>query len=407
VIRRGRVFDLDASAAAAGVLLGSRLRQAKQVCTNLKAVEFDGPVYQARLKPLISLLRRETDRFEIDGANALFVDFAGGGDPLTALQGLLPGFSGFEMVAALGASKFVAKAAALAMLGAVSYNERPMFLFPPTLPAVRYDDGSSSGSRAPLGPCLVVADLRPGAKHQDQQAFISSLPVGYLWPAGEETRERLFRLGLRTCGDVARVSRLELSRLFGSEGLRLADLAQGLDQEPVSHPYSRDEVVRRVDFDGPISGKLALRGSLQALGEDLGQSLRAEFQGCRSLTLVLRLEDGVEITRERIFSRPQGEPRTLGAAAAALLEAIKIGEPVLGIEVIGASLERDPGRQLSFLPDAVKGDQQANLLRTVSFLEHRFPGGVVRVGAAPASRRERMLALVDPVRRYERGALAD
>lgn len=400
VIRRGRVFDLNSSAAAEGVLLASRFRQAKQVCPDLKAVEFDAPVYEARIKPLVSLLRRETDRFELDGPNALFVDFAGGGDPVRALQGLLQGFAGFEVVAGIGSSKFIAKAAVLAMLGAVSHNDRPMFLFPPAPSTNRYACCSS-------GTALITADLRASAKPQYEQAFISCLPVGYLWPAGEETRERLFRLGLKTCGDLGRVSRLELSRLFGSEGHRLADLAQGLDQEPVSHPYSRDEIVRRVDFDGSISGKLALRGSLQALGEDLGRSLRAEFQGCRSLTLVLRLEDGVEITRERIFSRPQAEPGAMGTAAAALLEGVKVNQPVLGIEVIGASLERDPGRQLSFLPDAVKSDQQANLLRTVSFLERRFPGGVVRVGVAPASRRERMLALVDPVRRYERGALAD
>lgn len=423
VIRRGRVFDVNAFAAAAGVLLASPFRLAKQTCFDLKPVEFDASRYEARIKPLFALLRRETNRFEIDGPNAVFIDFAGSGDPLHALKSLLQGCACFEMTAGIGASKFAAKATVLAMLGAVSYHERPMFMFPPAPPAIRitdstYEDlgqgvGSGRQDLAPPstqgpspGPAMVAADMRSGGR-QGELAFLSALPVGYLWPVGEETRERLFRLGLKTCGDLSRVSRRELSRLFGVEGYRLADLAQGLDQEAVCPSYSRDEIVRRVDFDGPISGKLALRGSLQALGEDLGRSLRAEFQGCRSLTLVLRLDDGVELTRERIFSRPQGDPRILGAAAAAMLERVRVNHPVLGIEIVGASLEHDPGRQLSFLPDAAKRDRQSNLLRTVSYLERRFPGGVVRVGAAPASRRERMLALVDPVRRHERGALAD
>ncbi|MDP2871000.1 MAG: hypothetical protein Q8P31_00425 [Bacillota bacterium] len=399
-------------------MLGSHLRQAKQASPALGTVEFDAPDYEARIRPLVSLLKRETNRFELDGPNALFVDFAGGGDPAQAIKGLAAdGFGGFELVAGLAASKFVARAAVLALLGAVSDHERPMFMFPTAPQAVRInvdhgrtthhcdnccncDDGQGQG------PVLTIADLQCGGR-PGELAFLATLPVGYMWPATEETRERLYRLGLKTCGDVGRVNRLELSRLFGAEGHRLADLAQGQDQDCVCPSYSRDEIVRRVDFDGPISGKLALKSSLQALGEDLGQSLRAEFQGCRSLTLILRLDDGLDLTRERIFSRPQGDPRTLGAAVTAMLEGVKVHRPVLGVEVIGAGLDRDPGRQLSFLPEAVSRDQQSNLLRTVSFLERRFPGGVVRIGTAPASRRERMLALIDPVRRHERGAPAD
>jgi hypothetical protein len=404
VLRRGRIFDIDSTAAAAGVLLSSHLRQAKQVCPDLETKDFDIAQYEACARPFVSLLRRETNRIEFDGPNALFVDFAGGGDPTQVARGLLSGFPGFEIVAGIAGSKFTARAAVLAVLGAVTYNERPMFMSPPVVPVSRMD-GAGQGRHIP--PVLTLADMIAGGR-QGEIAFLSALPIGYLWPVSEEIRERLYRLGIKTCGELSRVSRRELGRLFGADGQRLADLAQGEDRDCVCPAYSRDEIVRRVDFDGPISGKIALRSSLEALGQDLGESLRAELLGCRSLTLALRLDDGADLTRERVFSRPQGDPRTIGAAAAAMLESMRVHRPVLGVEVIGASLERDHGRQLSFLPDAaVTADQQSSLLRTVTFLERRFPGGVVKIGASPASRRERMLALVDPIRRYERGAPSD
>ncbi len=421
VLERGRVYDLNFAAASSGVLLGSTARQAKQVCPELATVNFDPAAYEAAMRPFRAALWEETDRFETDGPNAVFVDLAGGGAPVSVVNRLWTGAPCFSMAAAIAGSKFMARAAVLAALGPGTYYDRPMFSPLPPLelrgfvapmpfsPAAVTIGGGGAGA-ASSGPlpssALEFVDLLADSS-RGEKALLAALPVGFMWPVAVEIRERLYRLGIKTCGDLARVSRVELSRLFGSEGHRLADLALGIDREPVQVSYSRDEIVRRVDFDGPVASKLALKRSLTILSQDLGDCLAAEGLACRVLNLVVRFDEGGAFARQRVFSHPQGDRRILTSAVNAMLERAECNAPVLGVEVSVAGLDHAFGRQLSFLSRAACQDRQLGAIRTVSDLERRFPGEVVRLGLPPASRRERMLAMVDPVRWREKAASAD
>ena len=421
VLERGRVCDLNLPAAVAGVLLGSTVRQAKQVCPELATVSFDAAVYEAAMRPFRAALWEETDHFEADGPSAVFVDLAGGGAPVPVVNRLRAQHSCFSMVAAIAGSKFMARAAVLVALGTGTYYDRPMFGPLPAIKACRcaastvpsgtgavpgeaFDQGVSPGPFST--PALELVDLVTDGSRREK-ALLAVLPVGFIWPVAEEIRERLYRLGIKTCGDLARISRLELSRLFGAQGHYLADLALGIDREPVRVSYSRDEIIRRVDFDAPIASRLTLKRSLGILSQDLGECLAAEGLACRVLNLVIRFDEGEAFTRQRVFSHPQGDPQFLGSAVTAMLDRAEFTVPVLGVEVSAAGLDHAVGRQLSFLSRAAGQDQQLGAIRAVSDLERRFPGQVVRLGLPPASRRERMLALVDPVRWRERAVSAD
>jgi len=400
VVERGRIIDLDLTAASSGVLLQSTVRQAKQVCPRLSAVNCDPAIYDSAMRPLRTALWEETDRFETDGHNSVFVDLEGGGEPVSVIKRVTAKSQGFSVVAALAASKFMARAGVLAALAAGTYYDRPMFAPPPS-PSIQRWAAPPSG-----GPALELVDLFADGSRGGRD-LLEVLPVGFIWPVANEIRERLFRLGIRNCADLARVSRPELFRLFGSEGYRLADLATGVDREPVQVSYSKDEIVRRVDFDCQIASRLSLKRSLSALGDDLGKCLAGEGLACRVLNLVVRFEGGKVFTRQRVFSHPQGDLQILSGAFTAMLEKARYDAPVLGIEISVAGLEHALGKQLSFLPKASGQDQQSGILRTLSFLERRFPGEVVRLGPPSVSRREKMLALVDPVRWRERAASAD
>src|SRR5882757_2625154 len=64
--------------------------------------------------------------------------------------------------------------------------------------------------------------------------FLHALPVSALWGVGERTGEHLHRVGLRTIGDVARVSPDRLRRLVGNAAAEhLAALARGHDPRAV------------------------------------------------------------------------------------------------------------------------------------------------------------------------------
>jgi DNA polymerase IV len=65
-------------------------------------------------------------------------------------------------------------------------------------------------------------------------AFLASQPVTLIFGVGKMAQQRLARDGLRTIGDLQRAGERELLRRYGAEGARLAKLAQGMDDRPVS-----------------------------------------------------------------------------------------------------------------------------------------------------------------------------
>lgn len=69
--------------------------------------------------------------------------------------------------------------------------------------------------------------------------FIVSLPIEKIWGVGKVTARKMHRLGLKTCGDLQRLTRPELARHFGSWSADLYDFARGIDHRPVREDRER------------------------------------------------------------------------------------------------------------------------------------------------------------------------
>ena len=63
--------------------------------------------------------------------------------------------------------------------------------------------------------------------------FLPPLPVGRLPGVGKVTEARLEKLGIRTVGDLRELALPALEGPFGRHGLRLYELARGIDNSPV------------------------------------------------------------------------------------------------------------------------------------------------------------------------------
>jgi DNA polymerase IV len=67
----------------------------------------------------------------------------------------------------------------------------------------------------------------------DVDTFLPPLPVGRLPGVGKVTGEKLDKLGIHTVGQLRELDLLTLERRFGRHGLRLYELARGLDKGEV------------------------------------------------------------------------------------------------------------------------------------------------------------------------------
>src|ERR1700758_2137743 len=68
---------------------------------------------------------------------------------------------------------------------------------------------------------------------EEVDAFLLPLPVGRLPGVGKVTEEKLTHLGIKTVAQLRALERATLEDEFGRYGVRLHDLAQGIDESPV------------------------------------------------------------------------------------------------------------------------------------------------------------------------------
>jgi DNA polymerase-4 len=68
---------------------------------------------------------------------------------------------------------------------------------------------------------------------EEVDAFLAPLPVGRIPGVGKVTEEKLNGLGIKTVADLRKLERPVLERRFGRYGVRLYELARGIDESAV------------------------------------------------------------------------------------------------------------------------------------------------------------------------------
>src|SRR5208337_40650 len=71
---------------------------------------------------------------------------------------------------------------------------------------------------------------------EEIDTFLLPLPVGRLPGVGKVTGEKLTKLGIQTVADLRKIDLSLLERAFGRYGLRLHELARGIDDGGGSGP---------------------------------------------------------------------------------------------------------------------------------------------------------------------------
>ena len=68
---------------------------------------------------------------------------------------------------------------------------------------------------------------------EEVDAFLLPLPVGRLPGVGKVNEEKLAKLGIKTVGELRSLELPRLEQEFGRYGVRLYELARGIDENPV------------------------------------------------------------------------------------------------------------------------------------------------------------------------------
>lgn len=284
VMWANRVIARTAAAAADGVVVGQRRRQAQRRCPQVVLVERDLDRDAREFEPVVRAIAELSPRLDL----------------------IEPGWI---TLLARGPARYFGGEDALA-------ERLAQITFGAMTPGIGIADGRFASSvaarlavrrRAP-----VIAD--PGRSGE----FCAELPIGWLQTLGEaeaELVELFARLGLRRLGDLAALPVADVLGRFGPPGVHAHRLASGADIRPTSTVDPAPE--RRLDhvLDDPAAQSGAVVFIAKQLADELAGTLAADGRVCTRLVVLLESEHGERSERSWY--------RSGGLSAPAMVERVR------------------------------------------------------------------------------------
>src|SRR5918992_1262014 len=190
------------------------------------------------------------------------------------------------------------------------------------------------------GQVLIVAD---GAKAEE---FLAPLPLGML-PLGNERREELNQLGVRTIGGLAGLSGAAVAERLGQDGRRAWSLARGEGARRVRGRRPPAELEEMLAFPEAVGNELTLRRALTVLTDRLLGRPERGARFLRKVALSARLAGGGSWRRTVTLRDPTVErPRLKAALGPKLAE---LPAPVTSLTLEALELTEAGGRQLELV----------------------------------------------------------
>jgi DNA polymerase-4 len=170
----------------------------------------------------------------------------------------------------------------------------------------------------------------------DVDTFLPPLPVNRIPGVGKVTEQRLYKLGIKTVGDLKGLPRETLQNQFGRYGLRLHDLARGIDHSKVisdrpTQSISAEDTFKR---DVPLAetDPMILR-----LAEKVWAASRNETRIARTVVLKLKTSEFNILTRSYTPIAPPASCEELIQIALSLRTRVDL-DPQRRFRLIGVGL---------------------------------------------------------------------
>jgi protein ImuB len=189
-----------------------------------------------------------------------------------------------------------------------------------------------------------------------------------------DTAATLARWGVRTLGELAALPRDGLAVRLGAAGLRLHDLARGLDREPF-RAYTPPPFYQEAQgVDWAIDTLDALAAVLGPALERLCARLAAAHLAADVLDVDLRLVSGEHPRRRVALAHPLGDARAMLALVRLDVEAHPPGAGVTGVAITAHPVRAVPGQGGLWQPTMPASRDLATVLTRLAALVG--PGGV-------------------------------
>ncbi len=168
------------------------------------------------------------------------------------------------------------------------------------------------------------------------EAFLLPLSVGRIPGVGKVTEERMNRAGIKTVGDLHAMELTALENHFGRYGLRLYELARGVDHSPVMANRVCKQISAEDTFPEDIPPPETEK-AIRRLAEKVWNASRNNDRGARTVVLKLKTKEFSSLTRSLTPLAPPSSYEELVNIALSLRERVELGSAQL-FRLVGVGL---------------------------------------------------------------------
>lgn len=168
------------------------------------------------------------------------------------------------------------------------------------------------------------------------QEFLLPLPVGRVPGVGKVTESRMKAVGIATVGDLYRLELSDLENHFGSYGVRLYQLARGVDHNPVV----ANRVSKSISAEDTFPEDIPLadcESHIRRLCEKVWAASRENVRGARTVVLKLKTKEFSSLTRSLTPPAPPASCEEFIRIALGLCERVDL-EPQQLFRLVGVGL---------------------------------------------------------------------
>jgi DNA polymerase-4 len=177
---------------------------------------------------------------------------------------------------------------------------------------------------------------------EEVDSFLSPLPVGRLPGVGKVTEEKLRSLQIQTVADLRVLDLSILEHRFGRYGVRLYELARGIDKSEVIPDRPTQSVSAEDTFEQDVT-LTETEPMIRCLAEKAWTASRKELRIARTVVLKLKTSDFKILTRSHTPHSPPSSCEELTMIALSLRDRVGL-IPKQRFRLVGVGLSnfRDP-----------------------------------------------------------------
>ena len=200
-----------------------------------------------------------------------------------------------------------------------------------------------------------------------------TLPVSELFMIGRKTVPKLYNLGIKTIGDLAKTNKEFLSKRFGKFGIMIWNYANGIDDSEVKNTKEDPKSIgNSVTLPKDIKSIDEIQKIVVALCEQVSFRLRKYNLIANTVNVQLRTKDFVDYSHQKQLKYATSSTKQiLETAKDVLLEMYK-NEPIRLVGVRVDNLENKDEIQLSFFSQEEVEKKQDKLDTVLDNLKNKY-----------------------------------